>query len=112
MEKYGNVIPLVLKQISKVLSEMCGYTINLSCIGDFYMDENGKYSVELNEIDISSKHILKPFPQYSNDNDGFYKVNRIRLGITILNDTVKGYPFSDDEIKTVLKGVNVWGYIK
>lgn len=101
---------MVLNQISKVLTNLCGHTVFINYTSKCCPDSNGKLLIVFEEIDIPSSIISKPFPQYFNDEDGCYKVNRIHLGKTILEDTFKGYSFSDDEIKTVIEGKGVWGY--
>lgn len=110
MEDLAYSIPMVLNQISKVLTTLSGYTVFMNYTGKWCPDSNGKLSIEFEDTDILSSVITKPFPQYFNDEEGYYKVNRIHLGKTILEDTAKGYSFSDDEIKTVINGECVWGY--
>lgn len=110
MEKITCSIPMVLNQISKVLTNLCGHTVFINYTGEWCLDSNGKFLIVFEEINISSSIISKPFPQYFKDEDGCYKVNRIHLGKTILEDTSKGYFFTDDEIKTVIEGESVWGY--
>lgn len=112
MENYVGVIPLLLEQISKVLSDLSGETIVLSHTGNHCLADNGKLSIEIEEINLSSSVISKPTSSYPLDDDGFYRVNRIRLSNIILGDTQKGYPFSDEEIKILIKGVDTWAYFK
>lgn len=104
-----NAIPEVIQQISKVLSDESGQLINLVYTGKSVPTEVG-LSVEFQDIDIPSHLISPPVPSNPNDKDGFYRVTRIRLGETILRDTYNGCPFSDDEIKLLLKANGKWGY--
>ena len=106
---YIREILTILSQISKVLSDESGQTINLSYTGNAISAEGG-LSVEFQEIDIPSNLISNPVPPYPNDKDGYYKVTRIRLGTTILNDTVCGTPFTDNEIKSLITAPGKWGY--
>lgn len=110
MENFLFAMPTVLNQISKVLSNMCGQSITLVPTEKQCINENGKYSIEIKEISIPNTAISQPNPSCPQDTDGFYKVNRIRLGTTIFGDTAKGCPFSEEEIKTVIKGLGTWAY--
>ncbi|MCQ2301090.1 MAG: hypothetical protein MJZ94_00515 [Bacteroidales bacterium] len=110
MENFLFAIPTVLNQISKVLSDMCGQSITLFPTGKQCINENGKCSIEIKEISIPNTAISQPNPSCPQDTDGFYKVNRIRLGTTIFGDTAKGCPFSDEEIQSVIKGSDTWAY--
>lgn len=103
-------VTTVLTQISKVLSDLCGQNITLIPAGNQCLSENGKVSVEIQEVSIPDSIISRPTPSSSNNPQGYYKVNRIRLGQTILGDTAKGCPFSDDEIITVINGIGTWAY--
>jgi len=110
MENIVYSIPTVLNQVAKVLSYLSNQTLIMNFTGNYCPDSNGKLSIEFCEIEIPSSIISKPNPQFSQDKKGFYKVNRIRLGKNILDDTAKGFPYSDDEIITVIKKLNVWAY--
>lgn len=110
MEEFLFSIPTVLNQISRVLSSMCGQSITVVPTGKQCINENGKCSIEIKEISIPNTAISQPNPACPQDTDGFYKVNRIRLGKGILDDTAKGFPFSEEEIKTVIKGLGTWAY--
>lgn len=110
MENFIFAIPTVLTQISKVLSNMCGQSITLVSTGNQCVNGNDKYSIEIKEISIPNTVITQPNPACPQDADGFYKVNRIKLGKIILGDTANGCPFSDEEIKTVIKEHDTWAY--
>lgn len=110
MENFLFAISTVLTQISTVLSNMCGQSITLFPTGKQCFNENGKCSIEIKEISIPNTAISQSNPSCPQDTDGFYKVNRIRLGTTILGDTAKGCPFSDEEIQSVIKGSDTWAY--
>jgi len=99
----------ILEQISKILKSESNTIVSLIPTGNECMVE-GDYSVEIKDVDIPSNVISAPNPKYSNDLNGFYKVNRIRLGKIILDDTKNGFPFSDEEIKGIIKGVKTWAY--
>lgn len=110
MCNYSGAICEILKQISVVLFRESGQNVNLRYTGNMCPDGNGKISVEIDEVDIPKKLISQPDPKFPNDKDGYFKVTRIRLGNTILDDTSKGSPFSEEEIKVVIKGNGVWAY--
>lgn len=110
MENFLFAIQTVLTQISTVLSNMCGQSITLVSTGNQCVNGNGKYSIEIKEISIPNTVISQPNPACPQDTDGFYKVNRIRLEKDILDDTAKGFPFSDEDIKTVVNGIGAWAY--
>lgn len=103
-------VTTLLNQVSKVLYDLCKQTIALVPTGNQCLNENGKVSIEIHEVNIPDSIISQPNPSCPQNPDGIYKVNRIRLGKTILEDSFKGYSFSDDEIKTVIEGKGVWGY--
>lgn len=110
MCNYSSAICVILRQISDVLFRKSGQEICLRFTGNMCPDGNGKISVELNEIDIPDNLISRPYPKFPNDKNGYYKVNRIRLGNTILGDTSNGFLFSEKEIETVINGEIVWAY--
>ena len=106
---YYSVACEVLKQISTVLSKESNTIITLSPIRNGYWIA-GCYSVEIVDVDIPDSLISVPCPQDSNDRNGYYRVNRIRLGNTILDDMVKGFPFKENELKRLLKTEGLWAY--
>ena len=108
--EYYSISCEILKQISNILSKECNNTILLIPNGKSCWTENG-FSVEFEDVDIPCSIISIPNPKYPNDQDGYYKVNRIRFGKTILNDTINGYSFSYDEIKLIITGEGKWAYI-
>lgn len=103
-------VTTLLNQVSKVLSDLCKQTIALVPTGNQCLNENGKVSIEIHEVNIPDSIISEPNPSCPQNPDGIYKVNRIRLGKGILDDMAKGCPFSDDEIKDVIKGIDTWVY--
>ena len=106
---YFNIACEVLKQLSTVLSKESNTTITLSPTGDNCWTEN-RYSVEFVTINIPDNLISVPCPKYATDGNGYYKVNRIRLGKTILDDTAKGFPFNENELKDLIKSKDIWAY--
>lgn len=106
---YYSIACRVINQISEILLEESGSYISLKPTGKNCPIGNS-LSVEIMDVDIPQNLIGCPNPKFEQDGEGFYKVNRIRIGNTILDDTYKGYPFSKDEIKTYIKGVNTWAY--
>lgn len=110
MCNYSSAICEILKQISDVLFKESGQKVDLRYTGNKCPDGNGKISIEIVEVDIPENLISQPNPNFPNDKSGYYKVNRIRLGNIILDDTSRGFPFSEKEIETVIKGAGVWAY--
>ena len=106
---YYSIACEVLKQLSTVLSKESNTTITLSPTGNNCWTENG-YSVEFVVVDIPDNLISVPYSKYANDRNGYYKVNRIRLGKTILDDTAKGFPFNENELKDLIKSKDRWAY--
>lgn len=103
-------IPRVLAQISKVLSESSNQSILLLSTGERCINENGKYSISIKEIEIPRNLISVPNPKFQNDKENYYKVNRVRLGSVILYDTYKGFPFSEEALMNLVKAHSVWAY--
>ena len=99
----------ILDQISKIIESESNIIVSLVPTGNDCMVE-GDYSFEIKDVDIPSNVISAPNPKYTNDQNGFYRVNRIRLGKFIFDDAQKGFPFSDEEIKPVIKGAKTWAY--
>ena len=106
---YYSIACEVLKQISAVLSKESNTIIMLSPTRNICWTEN-VYSVEFVAVDISDNLISVPCPKYANDRNGYYKVNRIRLGETILDDTAKGFPFNENELNGIIKSKDRWAY--
>lgn len=109
MEYYSIAAYIILKQISEVLSKESNTIIPLSPTGNIGRTENG-YSVEFMVVDIPDSLISVPHPQYANDRNGYYKVNHIRLGKTIIDDTAKGFPFNENELKGLITAEGKWAY--
>ena len=107
--EYNGIACEILKQISEVLTKESNSVISLIPTGNNCWSESG-YSVDMLDIDIPSKLISVPVPKCSNDKDGCYRVNRIRLGRTILDDTANGCPFDYDDIKDIIQAEGKWAY--
>lgn len=101
----------ILKQISEVLTKESNTEFSLVSTGNNCWTDNG-YSVEIVDIDIPSDLISIPNPKCSDDKDGYYRVNRIRLGRTIMDDTKNGFPFDYNSIKAIIKAEGKWAYYK
>lgn len=100
---------VILRQIAEVLTKESNTEISLISTGNSCWTDVG-YSVEIKDVDIPSNSISVPNPKYSNDKDGYYRVNLIRLGRTIMDDTKNGVPFDYDGIKSIIKGAGKWAY--
>lgn len=109
MTEYYSTVCEILKQISTVLSKENLCHISLIPTGNTCWMEMG-LSVEVEDVDIPEKSISIPNPKCLNDKDGFYKVNHIHLGKTIIDDTRNGFLYSYDDIKIIIKGINKWAY--
>lgn len=99
----------IIEKISLIISEEININVSLvptgwECIVD------GGYSFEINDVDIPSNLIYVPNPKYSNDTNGFYRVNRIRLSKIILDDAKNGFPLSNEIFKGVIKNPKTWAY--
>ena len=108
MDDYG-IACEILKQISEALSIESKTIIILNSTGNSYWMEKG-FSIGFVDVDIPSELISVPDPRYLNDKYGFYRVNQIRLGRTIIDDTSKGFPFNHEEIMKIIKGNGTWAY--
>lgn len=108
MDYYG-IACGVLRQISDILTEESGMPIFLSATGNCCWVGND-FSIEIADIDLPQNLIGEPNPQCPQDNDGVYKVNRVHVGRTILEDTAKGFPFSRSDMKEIIKWTKSWAY--
>jgi hypothetical protein len=106
----------VVEHIQQILNQ-CGDPIELLPTGDYMQNENGQYSIELEEVFLKRENnvftLPAPNPISAKDTDECFVITRIRIGRTMMDDYSKGYPFSDEEVLNVLKEKeDLFGYYK
>jgi len=97
----------VVEHFQQILNQS-GDPVSLSPTGEFMLNENAQYSIELEEAFILKENdvfkLPSPQPFSSADTEEQYKVNRIRVGRSLMEDYSNGYPYRDEEILNILKG--------
>lgn len=96
----------VVKDFQKILNKI-GDPIILNPTGESMINENNHYSIELKETYLlkenSNFEIPKPIPTCSTDSEEKYKINRIRISASTIDDYSKNYPLTETEILSILK---------
>lgn len=106
---YYSIACDVLQQMSRILTVESGKRISLIPTNHYCWMGND-ISIEIEEVDIPQNLIGVPCPKYEQEKEGLYKVNRVHVGKTILEDTFNGFPFDEREMKQYIKGRKTWAY--
>lgn len=99
----------VLQHIEQVLNS-CGDTVNLIPTGNTVPSTQsiGSLSIEIEEVYILKQNncfsISCPNPTSNENSDTKWKINRIRVSETMIDDYAKNYPFTNQDMLTFISG--------
>jgi len=96
----------VVEHFQQILNQ-CEDPVILTPTGECMLNENAQYSIELEDTFVLKENncfkLPIPQPSSSSDTEVKYKINRIRVGMSLMEDYSNGYPYRDEEIFGILK---------
>lgn len=106
---------LVLRHIQDVLRACDESVVFLAGDGVPSQHRDGDLSIVLAQTVIKEKNncfgINPPVPLAKENPPGAYIINRIRISISMISDYEKGFPYSDEALKSyIIKKQDLFGY--
>ena len=96
----------VVEHIQQILNQ-CGDPAELIPTGDYMLNENAEYSIELEKTLVKKKNDIfnlpAPIPPSPDDTDEHFVITRIRIGRLMMGDYSNGGSFSDEEVLNILQ---------
>lgn len=95
----------IIRHIQGVLNQ-CGDPVFLQPTGNETLADPGRMSIEINMVMLKKQNncftVPVPNPSSSqNTEDGFW-INRVRLSTSMIDDYSKNFPFTDEDIKSLI----------